>query len=236
MTHLDMPDDQAVQSSSAQIDDYRGARQLEKLKSELRCRVVRLRRQAYWFLAIAIFLLLGGVAVFGWANYIARFTLSPPETAASQYEKLTADKKRLTEQLDALNKQRQELLNVAAITDPYNEQIVKIKDEYMEDILRNCQKAILDKYPQPDDLIFGWSDPAMQVRQFGQIGDDYRFTLPSGKSVSFEDLGSANECKNHFVEHRKEIIQYTKGVQDIEAERNKMLGENREKNRPNSYH
>jgi len=223
MTHLDMPDDLAVQPSSAQIDDYRGARQLQKLKRRLRRRVVHLRIQAYSFLALAIFLLLGGVAVFGWANYIARFTLSPPQTAASQYEKLTADRKRLGEQRVALDKQQQETL--ATITGPYTEKIAKIKAEYMpleEDILRNCPKAILNNYID-SETAFGWFD--QKVTSGPRIGD-FGFRLPSGKSVSFEALDLANECRSHFEEHREKLIQYTRNVQGINAEQVKIIQEN----------
>jgi hypothetical protein len=237
MTHLDMPDDQAVQLSSGQIDDYRSARQLQKLKRRLRRRVVLLRIGAYIFLALAIFLLLGGVAVFGWANYIARFTLSPPQTAASQYEKATADRKRLSEQQVALNRQYKDILNDAAIIGPYKEQIAKIKAEYMpleEDILRNCPKAILRNYIDIAPFgppAFGWWPDRMSVTPGDRIGD-YVFTLPSGNRVSFEGLDLANECQNHFAEHKEKIIQYTRNVQDLEFDQNKIIEENRKKKSP----
>jgi hypothetical protein len=239
MTHLDMPDDQAVQPT-AQIDDDRGVRQLQKLKRRLRRRVVRLRILAYGFLMLAILLLLSGVAVFGYANYIARLTLSPPETAASQYTKLMADKERLSDQQVALNKQQQEILNDAAIEGPYNERLAKIIAEYMlleEDILRNCPKAIVHDYRDPGEVFDGWSD-GIKVTPGPRFGD-YGFRLPSGKSVSFEgsdlansDLANsdlANECQNHFAEHKEKIIQYTRQVYDIYVERSKILEENRNK-------
>ena len=50
--------------------------------------------------------------------------------------------------------------------------------------------------------------------------------LPSGKTVSFEGLDLANACEYHFEEHKEEIIQYTRQVQDIYAERGKILQEN----------
>jgi type VI protein secretion system component VasK len=118
-----MPDDQGVQPSSAQIDDYRGAQQLQKVKRRLRRRVVRLRILAYVFLTLVILVLAGGTAAFAFANYIARLTLSPPQTAASQYAKLMDDKRRQSEQLDALDRKQQEILNQAVIIDPYNEKL-----------------------------------------------------------------------------------------------------------------
>jgi hypothetical protein len=195
--------------------------------------VVLLRTQAHGFLALAILLLLGGVAVFGWANYIARFTLSPPLTAASQYEKLTADKKRLGEQLAALKKQQQEILNDAAIIGPYDEKIAKIKAEYMpleEDILRNCPKATLNNYVDPERT-FGWWPGRMNVTPGPRIGD-YGFTLPSGKSVSFEGSDLAHECENHFEEHKETIIQYMRNVQDLFNEKSKIMLEHRNKKSP----
>jgi hypothetical protein len=199
-----MPDDQAVQPSSAQIDDYRGVRQLQKLKRRLRRRVVHLHILAYVFLALAILVLVGGAAVFGWANYIARLTLSPPETAASQYTKLTADRQRLSEQQVALNKQRQEILNESAIRGSYDDKIAKIKAEYMsleEDILRNCPKAILNNFIDPDASVPFWNDQAIKVTPRG--AGDYGFRLPSSKTVLFEDLDLATECQNHFAEHKE---------------------------------
>jgi hypothetical protein len=74
-----MPDDQGVQASSAKIDDSRGAQQLEEIKRRLGRRVLCVRILAYVFLTLAIFVLAGGAAVFGFANYIARLTLSPPQ-------------------------------------------------------------------------------------------------------------------------------------------------------------
>jgi hypothetical protein len=233
MTHLDMPDDQAVQPSSTEIDDYRGARQLQKLKRRLRRRVNRLRTLAYVFLILAILVLVSGTAAFAFANYIARLTLSPPQTAASQYAKLTADRKRLSEQLVALQRQQQEILNEAAIIGPYNDKMANIKAEYMpleEDILRNCPKAILHDNIDPEEVFFGWSD-RIKVTPGPRIGE-YGFTLPSGKSVSFEGLDLADACQYHFAEHKEKIIQYTREVQDLYADRGKILAENRNKKSP----
>src|SRR5271169_6368587 len=143
MTNLDTSEGQAVQLNSAQSDDYRGARQLQKLKKRLRRRVRRLRILAYVFFVLAILVLVGGAAVFGYANYIARLTLSPPQTASAQYDMATAAKKRLSEQQAALGNQRKEILNVAVITGPANEKMEKIEAEYRvleDDILQHCPK------------------------------------------------------------------------------------------------
>ena len=233
MTHLDMPDDQAVQPSSAQIDDYRSARQLQKLKRRLRRRVGRLRTLAYVFLMLAILVLVSGTAAFAFANYIARLTLSPPQTAASQYAKLTADRKRLSEQDVALNRQQEEILNEAAIIGPYNDKIATIKAEYMsleEDILRNCPTSILNNIIDPE-VGFGWAPNRLRVTPQGRIGY-YGFTLTSGKSVSFKGLDLANECQHHFEEHKEKIIEYTKQVQDLSTEQYTILQENRNKKTP----
>lgn len=217
-----MPNDQGVQPSSAQIeDDYRGAQQLQKVKRRLRRRVVRLRILAYAFLTFVILVLVGLIAVFAFANYITRL-ISPPETAASQYAKLMDDRKRLGEQLDAVNRKQQEILNEGVILGPYNEKIAKIKAEYMpleENILRNCPKATLNDYKHlPEDApFFGWDDRMMTVTDLDAGG--YGFGLPSGKLASFENLDLANECKNHFVEHKNEIIQSTKEFDAINREK-----------------
>jgi hypothetical protein len=235
MTQLDMPDDQAVQPSSAQIDDYRGARQLHKLKRRLRRRVVRLSILAYVFLTLAILVLVSGTAAFAFANYIARLTLSSPQTAASQYAKLTAEGERLNEQHAALNRQEAEILNEAAITGPYNEKISTIKAEYMsleEDILRNCPKAILNNFIDPEvGFGFGSGPERLRVTPQGRIGY-YGFMLPSGKRVSFEGLNLANECQNHFEEHKEKIIEYTRQVQALSTEQSTILQENRQNKSP----
>ena len=179
-----MPDDQAVQPSSAQIDDYRGVRQLQKLKRRLRRRVGRLRTLAYVFLILAILVLVSGTAAFAFANYIARLTLSSPQTAASQYAKLTADRERLNEQHVALNSQEEEILNEAAIKGPYNDKISTIKAEYMsleEDILRKCPATILSNFIDPEvGFGFGSRPERLRVTPHGRIGY-YGFMLPSGK-------------------------------------------------------
>jgi hypothetical protein len=226
MTNLDISEGQALQLNSAHSEDYRGARQLQKLKKRLRRRVRRLRILAYAFLVLAILVLAGGAAVFGYANYIARLTLSPPPTASAQYDMATDTNKRLSEQLAALNNQREEILNEAVITAPANEKMENIKAEYRvleDDILQHCPKKTLNNFIDPD-FGFGWSDASMTVRPSPLF--DYRFGLPSGRSVSFESLDLANDCRNHFEEHREEIIRYTRRWLEVANQRNKMLEEN----------
>jgi hypothetical protein len=110
MTHLEISDELAAQPNYAQSDDHKGARQLQELKDRLRSRVDSLRKQAHVFLGLAIAVLIVGVAIFGIAKYIARLTLSFPETTAAQYDKAMAAQKRLVEQQQELNKKEKKLL------------------------------------------------------------------------------------------------------------------------------
>jgi hypothetical protein len=56
--------------------------------------------------------------------------------------------------------------------------------------------------------------------------------LPSGKRVSFKGLDLANECQNHFEEHKEKIIEYAKQVQDLSNEQSTILNENRQNKSP----
>jgi hypothetical protein len=61
---------------------------------------------------------------------------------------------------------------------------------------------------------------------------EYGFVLPGGKLVSFANAERANECKANFFQHREEIIQYTKGVEDLQFQEFKELEESRKNKQP----
>jgi hypothetical protein len=93
-----------------------------------------------------------------------------------------------------------------------------------DDILRNCSKVILRDSKSLENPTFGWDDQRMTVKGSDVFG--YGFSLPSGKGASFENLDLANECKNQFVKHRTDIIQYTREFSNISREKQISLQEN----------
>jgi hypothetical protein len=169
--------------------------------------------------------LVGGAAVFGYANYIARFTLSPPQTAAAQYDRAIAAEKMLSEQLAALGRQIKEIINEDDVSGPRIEEIRQIKEKSMvleDDILLHCGKHKFDKIDFYSD--FGFQH--LQVTP-SPYSNWYILMLPSDRVVSFESLSLANDCHNHFAEHETEITQnYTK-MANIRLEISKILNGNR---------
>ena len=134
-----------------------------------------------------------------------------------------------------INSQEEEILNEAAIKGPYNDKISTIKAEYMsleEDILRKCPATILSNFIDPEvGFGFGSRPERLRVTPQGRIGY-YGFMLSSGKRVSFKGLDLANECQNHFEEHKEKIIEYAKQVQDLSNEQSTILNENRQNKSP----
>jgi hypothetical protein len=218
-----MPDDQGAQPSSAQTDDYRGAQQLQKLKEELQRRIIGLRRMSNVFLAFAIFVLVAGAAVLiFYANYIARLTLSPPETAAAQYDKAMVAQKRLGEQHEALNRQEKEIINEAEVVGPRNEAIRQINAEMTtaeDDVLQHCDKHTLSENKSVDYDFFKVTP--------SPYSNEYEFVLSSGRTVSFENLNSANDCNKHFSEYQTKVRQYFEHINKINSETFKSLNINR---------
>jgi hypothetical protein len=201
--------------------------QHRELAERFNQRALRLRKRADIYLGIIIAVLVVGVTAFVLANDIASLSFRP-QTAEAQLSAVTAAIQENKKNREVLANQIEAIQGTSTISAPFDSKIKRAKADYStfeDSVLAQCANISNTS----DGVRAGpRSVDAIVVTPSYQTIGEYEFSLPQGKTISFSNAQSAQQCAGQFVAHTNEINEHLREMSNLNVNKIRAVEENEE--------